>query len=65
MSQIDSAALKALEAAPRHRFADWSATDIPSGPGIYTVWRETQFLYVGIAGRPASGGAVSLNSRGV
>jgi hypothetical protein len=35
------------------------------GPGIYTIWRGTQFLYVGIAGRPAIRGAVSGTSKGL
>jgi hypothetical protein len=61
----DSAALVALEAAPQSRFADRPALSAPVGAGIYTVWRGTQFLYVGVAGRPAGGGGISLKSRGL
>jgi hypothetical protein len=61
----DAAALASLETVRPSRFADWPAADVPAGPGIYTVWGGIQFLYVGIAGRPAIGGAISATSKGL
>ncbi len=41
-----------LAAAQRHRFADWPNRDVPNWrAGIYGVWRDDEFLYVGMAGR--------------
>lgn len=34
------------------RFADWPVDAVPlQSAGVYTVWRENEFLYVGMAGR--------------
>jgi hypothetical protein len=61
----DGAALASLETLPPDRFADWPSADVPGGPGIYTIWRGTEFLYVGIAGRPAIGAVASGTSKGL
>lgn len=42
---------KALETGAVFLFSDWPIEDLPSGPGIYTVWNGDAFLYVGVAGR--------------
>lgn len=44
-------AVDVLADGPVYRFADWPIASIPKGPGVYTVWRADEFLYVGIAGR--------------
>ena len=49
----------ALEHSDLYRFADWPNEDLRiSAPGVYTVWRNGQFLYVGISwqDRPGSRG---------
>ena len=51
VATTDSEVLDILETAELHRFADWPAREVPNGPGIYTVWRNADFLYVGVAGR--------------
>ncbi len=39
-----------LEDGPPHHFRDWPATHFEVGPsGVYTVWNEGVFLYVGMA----------------
>lgn len=39
-----------LESDPPRRFADWPDENLPKGPpGIYTLWAENVFLYVGIS----------------
>ena len=48
-----------LEHGTLHRFADWPNEDLRiSAPGVYTVWRKGEFLYVGISwqDRPGSRG---------
>lgn len=47
-------ALCALVQGELHRFADWPIRSVPRDAGIYTVWRGSDFLYVGISGRPGS-----------
>lgn len=38
-----------------HAFGDWPTTSVPKGPpGVYTVWRGVEFLYVGISWREPS-----------
>lgn len=42
--------LQELSAGRLRRFADWPDPDLEQGPpGIYTIWFEDAFLYVGIA----------------
>ena len=50
-------ALSALMHGELHAFADWPIGSVPRAPGIYTIWRRSDFLYVGIAGCGASGQA--------
>jgi hypothetical protein len=50
-------ALSGLTNGQLHRFADWPIHSVPKAPGIYTIWRGSEFLYVGIAGRGDSGQA--------
>jgi hypothetical protein len=39
-----------LENGPAYRFSDWPATHFQAGPsGVYTVWNNAMFLYVGMA----------------
>ena len=41
---------RALEDGPAHAFSDWPATHFEIGPsGVYSVWHEGAFLYVGMA----------------
>lgn len=41
---------RALEDGPAHAFSDWPATHFEIGPsGVYSVWHEEAFLYVGMA----------------
>jgi len=68
-------ALAELRNGPRYRFADWPNPAVPNGKiGAYTVWRDDQLVYVGMAGRaidtaaghtsePASGKITGLRSR--
>ena len=56
-----------------YRFADWPNPAVPNGRiGVYTVWRDDQLIYVGMAGReprptgdsgPASAKLTGLRSR--
>ena len=43
-----------LENGKLYRFADWPSGDINIpriAAGVYTIWRGTEFVYVGMAGR--------------
>ena len=43
-----------LAAGPLFRFADWPNEQVPRrAAGVYTVWREDAFIYVGMSGRGA------------
>ena len=45
-----------------YRFKDWPISDVPTEPGVYTVWNDaSEFLYVGIA--TSSGPSKGLRSR--
>lgn len=47
--------LAVLEAGPEYRFADWADSTVPSAAaGLYTIWDEVEFIYVGMAGRGKS-----------
>ena len=38
-----------------YRFADWPNSKVPTvAAGVYTIWDETLFLYVGMSGRGLS-----------
>jgi len=44
--------LAELERGRLRRFSDWSNTDCPHvAAGVYTIWRGSQFLYVGMSSR--------------
>jgi len=43
-----------LQAEPLFRFADWPNDQVPRrAAGVYTVWRQDEFIYVGMSGRGA------------
>ena len=44
-------ALGELRNGPLYQFADWPNPAVPNGRiGVYTVWRDDQLVYVGMAG---------------
>jgi hypothetical protein len=44
--------LRLLEEGPRLRFSDWPTQAVPKvAAGVYTIWDERRFIYVGMAGR--------------
>jgi hypothetical protein len=46
--------VEALQDGPSFRFADWPSTQVPRrAAGVYTVWRQDEFIYVGMSGRGA------------
>ena len=50
-------ALDELKAGAQHRFSDWVNTPIPRGPtGVYTIWHENLFVYVGMSWKESSRG---------
>jgi len=52
MSTAFSPELSELETGAAHAFRDWPATHFEIGPsGVYTVWNDNIFLYVGMAWR--------------
>lgn len=47
--------LAELETGSLHHFSEWSTLTMESGfPGVYTIWRGSEFIYVGISYRAAS-----------
>jgi len=47
----DTEILKLLESDPLYSFAEWPIPTLPNvAAGIYAIWKETEFVYVGIAG---------------
>jgi hypothetical protein len=47
--------LSELEQGHLHKFAEWSTTSMVAGhPGVYTIWRGDEFIYVGISYRAAA-----------
>jgi hypothetical protein len=50
--------LATLRSGPLYRFADWPNPEVPNWrAGVYAVWEESTFLYVGMAGRALATGA--------
>lgn len=50
----DDEVFRELSTGRLRRFADWPDDDLEKGPpGIYTIWLEESFLYVGIAYKDA------------
>lgn len=48
-------ALATLSSGDLHYFSDWPPSDIPKGPpGVYSIWRDREFLYVGMSYRDAA-----------
>lgn len=46
--------MDALQDGPVFRFADWPSEQVPRrSAGVYTVWRQAEFLYAGMSGRGA------------
>jgi hypothetical protein len=46
--------VETLATGPLFRFADWPNDQVPRrAAGVYTVWREDEFIYVGMSGRGA------------
>ena len=44
--------LRALEEGARHRFSDWPSRRYRRyAAGVYTIWDQDRFIYVGMAGR--------------
>lgn len=36
-----------LEHGSLHRFEDWPVESVPREPGVYTIWEQDHFIYVG------------------
>ena len=54
-----------LEHGRLYRFKDWPIDAVPKEPGIYTVWNEeSEFLYVGIAGKGGLRGRLGSHANG-
>jgi hypothetical protein len=46
--------MNALVTGPACRFADWPNDQVPRrAAGVYTIWRQEEFIYVGMSGRGA------------
>ena len=46
--------MNCLQEGPGFRFADWPSDQVPRrAAGVYTVWRDDEFIYVGMSGRGA------------
>jgi hypothetical protein len=46
--------MQELAAGPLFRFADWPSDLVPRrAAGVYTVWRDEEFIYAGMSGRGA------------
>ena len=53
-----------LLAAVRHSFAEWPNLVVPQvAAGVYAVWREEQFVYVGMSGRGLSADAIASHRK--
>jgi hypothetical protein len=49
VSPVDS-----LQDGPVFKFADWPSDQVPRrAAGVYTIWRQDEFIYVGMSGRGA------------
>ena len=48
---IDGDLLAALETATAIPFSEWPSDRVPFCAGVYTIWHDKQFLYVGMSGR--------------
>jgi hypothetical protein len=62
---MTEALLTQLETGPLYRFADWPNPAVPTiAAGLYTVWDERVFVYVGMAGRGLSATALTERRAG-
>jgi hypothetical protein len=53
--------LRSLESGKSYRFSDWPNESVPNvTAGVYTIWDDDRFIYVGMAGRGL--GAEDLDS---
>lgn len=56
----DEAPIQQLEAGTLHRFGDAFSEHLPTvAAGVYTVWRGTEFIYVGMAGHSLTREAIA------
>jgi len=54
MSMANVKPMDGLVNGPDFRFASWPNDRVPRrAAGVYTIWREQEFLYVGMSGRGA------------
>ena len=54
-----------LAAGPLFRFADWPNDQVPlRAAGVYTIWRDDEFIYAGMSGRGAQREDFVANSGG-
>ena len=52
---MDHDVIAALTEGPSHRFRDWPNPLVPRvAAGVYTIWRGSEFIYVGMSGRGMS-----------
>ena len=50
-----------LVTGPVFRFADWPNDQVPRrAAGVYTIWRQEEFIYAGMSGRGAKAQNSSL-----
>jgi hypothetical protein len=50
----DAGQMNALVTGPVFRFAAWPNDQVPRrAAGVYTIWRQEEFMYVGMSGRGA------------
>jgi hypothetical protein len=46
--------MEELETGKRYVFSEWPNPEVPTrSAGVYTIWRNDEFLYVGMSGRGA------------
>jgi hypothetical protein len=50
MHNVES--MNGLVTGPAFRFAGWPNDQVPRrAAGVYTIWRQEEFIYVGMSGR--------------
>jgi len=55
-----------LQTGPARRFADWPDPKVPKiAAGVYTIWDDERFVYVGMAGRAITEDRVSRKPTGL
>lgn len=49
---LDPQLFEALEVAAYQLFSEWTSTSVPKvAAGVYTIWDQSRFIYVGMSGR--------------